>query len=150
MHNKDKWMDGLALRRENGEAVIKEKRRRGRFSFCCTVLSTKLEATVCPQNTLALQSPEQGWLWDTDRERLYPKPCCVWGSVPSCCPAGAGAGGCSLGQQVLPNREQHTARPAPAAGNNKGVKAGAAKPVAQQERSSEQLTFTELLPCALP
>lgn len=51
-------MDGLALRRENREAVIKEKRRRSRFSICCTVLSMKLEATVCPQDTLAVQSPE--------------------------------------------------------------------------------------------
>lgn len=84
-------MDGLALRRENGEAVIKEKRRRSRFSICCTVLSIKLEATVCRQDTLALQSPEQLWLWDIHTERLYPKLFCVSESLPMCCPSGAGA-----------------------------------------------------------
>lgn len=91
MHIKDKWMDGLALRRENREAVIKEKRRRSRFSFCCTVLRIKLEATVYPQDTLALQNPERLWLWDVHTERLYPKLCCVSESLPMCCPTRAGA-----------------------------------------------------------
>lgn len=61
-------------------------------------------------------------------------------------PAAPGSGAL----RACDNREWHTALPAPAAGNNKGVKAGATEPLARQECSSEQLTFTELLPCALP
>lgn len=38
VHNKDKWVDRLVLRRDSRVVVIKEKRKKSRFSFCHAVL----------------------------------------------------------------------------------------------------------------
>lgn len=89
-HNKDKWIDRSALRRDSREVVIKEKRRKSRFSFCCTVLRIILGAAVCPRDTPGPAEHQNYCSSGMHMQKCFLPNCLVSELLSRCCLSWAG------------------------------------------------------------
>jgi len=79
MHNKDKWIDRLALRRDSREVVIKEKKEEKQIQLSLYSFRDNTgNCSVSSRHPWPCRAPGLLQLWDAHAAVLSPQLCHDW------------------------------------------------------------------------